>query len=231
MKCEKCGNDYISQSYFATPNICKECFDKMTEDEQRMEVEKAYNAIPKDQYAFRIGFGRRLAAFLLDGLFVYIIFGIAFFATGLYDQYKSYFMDFRELITMFSNPRMIREFTNAIMPISFIITFMYYSLEVVLAATPGKLILGIQIANEDRTYASIVTLFIRFFLKHASTILSLVAFVTLINAFDIVGSIVSLAFVVGCFFILTRNKQGFHDMLAKTAVFRRNEILEKNNIA
>jgi uncharacterized RDD family membrane protein YckC len=231
MKCEKCGNDYISQSYFATPTICRECFDKLSEEEKRQAIEKAYAGYPLEQYSFRIGFGRRLAAYVLDGVFVYVIFAIAFFATGLYDQYKSYFVNVQDLLSLFTNPQMMREFTNAIMPISFIITFMYYSLEVVLAATPGKFILGIQIANQDRTYANVVTLFIRFFLKHSSTILSLAAFVTFINAFSIVSSLISVAFIIGCFFVLAQKRQGFHDMLAKTAVFRRHDLVEKNNIS
>jgi uncharacterized RDD family membrane protein YckC len=106
---------------------------------------------------------------------------------------------------------------------------MYYSLEVVLAATPGKLILGIQIANQDRTNATMLTLFIRFLLKHSSSIFTLLAFVVAVKVLDLVGSLLWLAFTVGCFFVLAAKKQGFHDMLAKTAVFRKKEVIERNN--
>lgn len=229
MKCEKCGNEYLSQTYFATPTVCNDCFNKLTEVEKQQLIGQAYSYYPIDQYAYRIGFGRRLGAYLIDWAFVNLLFVIAFFATGLYDEFKGYFYDISDLMKFLQDPSLMKEFTNSILPITFILTFMYYSLEVVLAATPGKLILGIQIANQDRTNASLITLFARFLLKHSNSILSLLAFVLTIKAFDFVGSIVGLAFVVGCFFVLASKKQGFHDMLAKTAVFRKKEVIENNN--
>lgn len=229
MKCEKCGNEYLSQSYFATPTVCNDCFNKLTDEEKQQLISQAYAYYPIDQYAYRIGFGRRLASYLIDWAIVNILFVIAFFATGLYDEFKGYFYDMSDLMKFLQDPSIMQEFTNSILPITFILTFMYYSLEVVLAATPGKLLLGIQIANEDRTNANMLTLFIRFLLKHSNSILSLISFVIAFKILDIFGTLCGLAFVVGCFFVLAAKKQGFHDMLAKTAVFRRKEILEKNN--
>ncbi|MCL5991324.1 MAG: RDD family protein [Bacteroidetes bacterium] len=229
MKCEKCGNEYLSQSYFATPTICNDCFNNLSEEEKQQLISQAYAYYPINQYAYRIGFGRRLAAYLIDWVLVNILFVIAFFATGLYDEFKGYFYDMSDLMKFLKDPGLMQEFTNSILPITFILTFMYYSLEVVLAATPGKLMLGIQIANEDRTNATMLTLFIRFLLKHSNSIFSLLAFVFAINAFDFVGSILGFAFIVGCFFVLAAKRQGFHDMIAKTAVFRKKEVLERNN--
>ncbi len=34
MRCEKCGNDYPSHYYFKAESVCRECFDKMTPEEQ-----------------------------------------------------------------------------------------------------------------------------------------------------------------------------------------------------
>jgi uncharacterized protein YbjQ (UPF0145 family) len=34
MKCKKCGRDYPSLYYFASDNICRECWDKMTSEEK-----------------------------------------------------------------------------------------------------------------------------------------------------------------------------------------------------
>ncbi|MBI5325925.1 MAG: RDD family protein [Ignavibacteriae bacterium] len=231
MKCEKCGNEYLSQSYFATPTICNDCFNKLSEEEKQQLMSQAYNYYPIDQYAYRIGFGRRLGAYLIDWAFVNLLFVIAFFATGLYDEFKGYFYDLSDLMKFFQDPGLMQEFTNSILPITFILTFMYYSLEIVLAATPGKIILGIQIANQDRTQATIITLFTRFVLKHSNSIFSLLAFVIAVKAFDFVGSLLGLAFIVGCFFVLASKRQGFHDMIAKTAVFRKKEVLDRNNVA
>lgn len=34
MKCARCGNEYPSEYYFKTTTICRECFDKLTPEEQ-----------------------------------------------------------------------------------------------------------------------------------------------------------------------------------------------------
>jgi uncharacterized protein YbjQ (UPF0145 family) len=34
MKCERCGNEYPSEYYFKTKTVCRECFDKLTPEEQ-----------------------------------------------------------------------------------------------------------------------------------------------------------------------------------------------------
>ncbi|MGA2296099.1 MAG: RDD family protein [FCB group bacterium] len=223
MKCEKCGNEYPSQYYFATPTICRSCFEKLSEQEKQ-SLQSSLVMQCNDEMEMRVGFGRRLGAALIDWFISTLLVAIAIFATGIFNEFKD------SLMQMLTNPELMKEFQLAIMPISFIITFMYYSLEVVLAATPGKLILGIQIANQDRTYASTFTLFLRFIYKHMETILALLAFLTVIKPIDILSSIVSLAIFVGFFFVLGRKRQAFHDMFAKTAVFYKSEILERNNM-
>ena len=45
MKCEKCGNEYPSTYFFAVPNVCKECFSKMSPEEQA----KYFN-VPIEKY-------------------------------------------------------------------------------------------------------------------------------------------------------------------------------------
>ena len=224
MKCEKCGNDYPSQYYFATPTICKSCFEKLSNEEKQYHQSASMAMQMNDEMAMRVGFGRRAAAALIDWFISTLLFAIAIFATGIFKEFKDSFMQ------MLTNPELMKEFQLAILPISFIITFMYYSLEVVLAATPGKLILGIQIANQDRTYATTLTLFLRFIYKHLETILALLAFLTAIKPIDFTSSVVSLAIFVGFFFVLGRKRQAFHDMFAKTAVFYKTEIIEKNNV-
>jgi uncharacterized RDD family membrane protein YckC len=153
-------------------------------------------------------------------LIFYIIFGIAFVVTGLYDSYKDSF------VHLISNPQLMAEFQTAIMPITFIITFLYYSLEVFIATTPGKMILGIQIAHKDRTYATTFALLQRFLYKHSATIISLAAFLLTIKWLDLVSGFVSFAFIIGCFFVLGQKRLAFHDMLSKTAVFYKSSIIE-----
>ena len=223
MKCEKCGNEYPSQYYFATANVCNECFSRLSDEEQLALREMAQSLYNTDDLELRAGFGIRLGAYLLDFLIYMILFGIAFFATGIFNEFKDSF------VQMLTNPDLMKEFTASIMPIQFIITFMYYSLEIVLAATPGKLILGLQIADENRKSAKIQKLFIRFLGKHLESLVSLIAFMTAIVWIGTIGSVISLIILIGCFFVLGKNRQAFHDMLAKTAVYKKENLKDENN--
>ena len=115
--------------YFETPTICKNCFQNLPEEEKKYFQSASMSMQLENEMAMRVGFGRRLGAALIDWLFSTLIFAIAIFATGIFNDFKDSFMQ------MLTNPELMKEFQLAIMPISFIITFMYYSLEVVPAAT------------------------------------------------------------------------------------------------
>ncbi|MFH1051937.1 MAG: RDD family protein [bacterium] len=219
MKCEKCGNDYPSYYYFATERICKECFAKMPLDEQAQQNVLMYDNMQSEEYAWRAGFGVRLGAALLDYLFFGIIFVIVLFTSGLIQEYQYVFEDF------LTKPYLLEDFTNAIMPYFFIVFFMYYSLEIVLAASLGKIVLRLKIAGEDRKEAGYEKLVLRFIYKHSDTILQLIAFLGAMKFLDTLSSILGLVIIVGFFFVLSPKRQAFHDTLAKTAVFRHSDVI------
>jgi uncharacterized RDD family membrane protein YckC len=218
MKCEKCNNDYPSQYYFTTPTVCNDCFNKLSPDEKQFYYEKAHKYQSISPYADRAGFGIRLGAFIIDIVIYSIIFIVAVVSTGIVDEF-----DFTSFIA-FTNPALIEEFTNRILPLSLIITFIYFSMEIFLAATPGKMILGLVIANDNKTKASLLTLFIRFLLKHIDFVVSVFVFITSLKALNILGSALWLVIFVGCFFVLGEKRQSFHDMIANTAVYRKEDI-------
>lgn len=43
MRCSRCGNDHPSRYYFTVPGTCRECWDKMSPDEQ-LKTRQAANA-------------------------------------------------------------------------------------------------------------------------------------------------------------------------------------------
>ncbi len=219
MKCEKCGNDYPSYYYFATEKICKECFAKMPIEEQAQQNVLIYDNMQHDEFAWRAGFGIRLGASLLDYLFFGIIFTIVLFASGIIQEYQYVFED------LLSKPYLIEDFSNAIMPYVFIVFFMYYSLEIVLAASLGKIILRLKIAGEDRKEAGYEKLALRFIYKHSDTILSLIAFFGALKFLETLSSILGLVIIVGFFFVLSPKRQAFHDSLARTAVYRNSDVI------
>jgi uncharacterized RDD family membrane protein YckC len=148
---------------------------------------------------------------------------IVMFASGIISDYSYVFQK------MLSNPELLNEFIRAIMPYSFVVTFLYYSLEIFTAGTLGKLVMGLQIADERRITAGYEKLAIRFFFKHLDTILSLVGFLSLISVIDTLSGVAGFIILVGFFFVLAEKRQAFHDMIAKTAVFRRVDVLENEN--
>ncbi|SDC21748.1 RDD family protein [Williamwhitmania taraxaci] len=100
---------------------------------------------------------------------------------------------------------------------------LYFLMEAFLGYTLGKLILGIAIAKEDGTKGDIKDFFLRYAIKNSGTLLALLGLLTL-SFIGTLGTIASLAIFVGCFFVLADKKQSFHDMLSKTAVFKKEDI-------
>lgn len=176
----------------------------------------------------RVGFGRRLGAYIIDFIINTILFGILFFVTGAFES----MMD--SVPTDFSDPGKINTWIEIIkkdaVPLSLLLSAIYYSMEIFFAATPGKMALNIKIANEDRSAASIYTLFIRFLVKHSNFVLTFLYVVTFIDIFNTFASIASLVIVVGFFFVLGEKRQAFHDIAAKTAVFSTEEVIEEKEV-
>jgi len=230
MKCEKCGNEYPSQYYFATPTICNDCFNNLPTEEQENYRKANFGFIQLNELAYRIGFGRRLGALVLDSLILAIVILIVFQANGFFASYMNLIEAFKENYT---NAPLLAElqqqfFRENLSNFYFatILSVVYYSLEILIGASLGKLILGIQIAKAARIKADYGTLSIRFLIKNGAVVFSFLWLITGVQTFNTVNMLVNLALVVGFFFVLGQKRQGFHDMIAKTAVFRKNDISE-----
>lgn len=183
----------------------------------------------------RVGFGPRFAAMMIDSiLFLAVISSITFglIAIGLTD-----FLSAKGLGTLNLNEdayeqleKMISQVMNidhyfVFVAVSPLLGFLYNLIEGFAGASPGKMILGLKIANQDGTEADIKTYMIRWALKNASGILSFLTILTSITLFNSIGSSLGFAFFVGCFFVLGENKQGFHDMISKTAIYRNRDLI------
>ena len=129
MKCEICGNDYPSQYYFATPTICKTCFAKLPPEEQSRLSAVANQFITETENELRIPFGRRLGAYLLDMIIIWILTFIAMWSTGIIAEVREQF------VNMLTNREIMMSFTERVAPLTLIISILYYSFEIFLAAT------------------------------------------------------------------------------------------------
>lgn len=205
----------------------------LPQDDYRAQYQN-YQYVP-DNLELRVGFGRRLGAFLLDGVILAIILIAVFSATGFIQAN----VEFYEKIAVFMESNnyeymndLIAQFTKEnLMSYMFIplIVLFFGILEILVAASPGKLLLDIRIAKDNRAKADTQSLLKRYFYKNSAQLLSFLNYLLLVGVLDTLSTLLSLAFIIGCFFVLGRKRQGFHDMLAKTAVYRKDDVLVESN--
>jgi uncharacterized RDD family membrane protein YckC len=102
----------------------------------------------------------------------------------------------------------------------FALPLLYFCFEIVLGATPGKLLMGIRIATDAATPAPYGKLLGRWALKQSPFIVLLLA--TLLHSTPVFNAGLALAGVVaaGTVTALGGSKRAVHDLLTGTAVYR-----------
>lgn len=230
MKCEKCGNEYPSRYYFETETICKDCYAKMSEDEKN-QIIHYQTQIQKNPIEIRQGFGLRFVAVLID-------FAILWLITTAIMQ----FSDFNELINQFneilkeaqSDPEMLNEamdffFENIMFYYLFstLFTLCYYLTEVLLAATPGKLILKLRIGAANAEHSDYRKLIIRFLIKHSFYFVLILSLLTKNTFLYLLTFLMFFIVAVGFLFVLSNKRQALHDLISGTAVYKLKDLKEK----
>jgi uncharacterized RDD family membrane protein YckC len=174
----------------------------------------------------RIGFGMRLGAFLIDCVLVSIVAFLggstiggllgagagAAMSSGDADPTKGMAMG-----------GIIGAVVGTLIAMA-VVSVIYNLLEGFTGWTLGKLLLGIQVGNQDGTRAGLGQLLGRYALKNCNFILTILAVLTGVGLLRTLGSLGGLAIFIGCFFVLAGAKQAFHDMIAKTAVYKRSQL-------
>jgi len=176
----------------------------------------------------RIGFGKRLGAYILDivaagigggiiGVFAGTALAALFFATEMGEG-----MDEAEAL----GGGIMGIIGGALGTIAgmMLVILLIMLLEAFTGQTIGKMILGIKNGNQDGTPSSTGTLITRAAIKYIGTIMAVLAGITGISMIGSLGSLAGLIVFIGFFFILGDKKQGFHDMIAKTAVFNKSDL-------
>lgn len=180
----------------------------------------------------RVGFGRRFGAWLIDGISLAalsVVMIMTLDSFGYFSQngidFKS-FMDF-SLSNFEKMQTQMEEFSMLILPFSVIISLLYYSMEIFLGASLGKILLNIKIANENRTDADLQKLLIRYLTKHSNLVMSLLYVITTLLILNQLGSIFGLVIFLGSFAVLGYQKKALHDYIAGTAVYYKDEITDE----
>ena len=171
----------------------------------------------------RIGFGPRLGAYLIDFIFVL---GIAFILSSVVSDFLMNFVDTSAISDQQWDQmqKLYGGFAGVILTLSVsapLAAFLYGLIEGFTGASPGKMMVGIKIGNQDGTPAEVGKLMIRFAIKNSGNIISLIYIAVSIIALKYLSSIVGVVILIGCFFVLGDNKLALHDIIAKTAVYKR----------
>ena len=176
----------------------------------------------------RIGFGKRLGAYLLDVVIATIggiILGIFAGATlvGLFlINTAEEGIDEADAI----GGGMMGMVGGMMGTMAGIIVMMLIIMliEAITGQTFGKMILGYVDGSENGTKASLNSLITRALIKYIGFVMLLLAGLTTLGSLVTIGRILGLIVFIGFFFILGEKKQGFHDFIAKTAVYNKSDL-------
>jgi uncharacterized RDD family membrane protein YckC len=230
---EENNNDFSSELNDANHTHSAEEYNKKQEQFRQMlnndndNDNYSTNNINNSNYIWRVGFGRRLGAYLIDWVFVFLLILIAAVLTGIADELIEIMPTETNTADIMQTMQTLTDFsTHRFMPLYISVVFVYFSLEIFFSQSLGKMLLGIIIGTDDKKFASFSHLILRFCIKHCSYIFSLFFLITTISAFSTVGSIVSWIVIIGCFFALRESKQALYDQISHTAVYYKDELLQ-----
>jgi len=160
----------------------------------------------------RIGFGLRLGAFAIDTFATVVIWvalvTIAFLATD--------------------HPGGVGNALRALQNVlveslhwAGLLSVIYLLIEGFTGASPGKMLLEIQILRADGEVADTGTLLFRIFLKGIlSAAISWGSVLLSMPVLHIASNVVQWVFTAGCFLALAESKQALHDRILGTAVYQ-----------
>ena len=163
----------------------------------------------------RVGFGPRLGAFLIDGVLGGILGSVIGMVAGA--SIAGLFFAGGDMGPLGA------AIGGALGSVAgmFLMFIVFMIMEALTGQSPGKMILKIKIKNEGGSDAGTGALVMRALLKNINYVMSLLAGVTGILVLASIGSLAGLVIIIGCFIVLGAKKQSIHDMISKTAVYKK----------
>jgi len=177
----------------------------------------------------RIGFGKRLGAYVLDLVFSGIIGGTIGTFAGASITALFFAAEMNEGMAeaeAMGGADVMGMIGGALGTIAgmYLVLLLIMLMEAFTGQTIGKMILGIKNGDDQGGPAASGKLITRAGLKYIGTILALLAGLTGLAFLSTLGSLLGFAIFIGCFFVLADKRQAFHDMIAKTAVYNKSDI-------
>lgn len=158
----------------------------------------------------RIGFNRRFGAFAIDVIAIGILTFITNLLTG--DNGAEGPANLHHLSDL------TRQMASVGVAVS-VVQLLYCLIEGLTGASPGKMILRIQIRDAGGGSAAPGTLILRVIAKHIKVVATLLVSLTGSHLLAIAGLTGGIIFFFGCFLALGAARQALHDRILQTAVF------------
>lgn len=160
--------------------------------------------------AGRVGFNRRFGAFACDVIAIGILTLITAHVTGESGSESS------------SSPHHVSDLTRQMADVGVFVSavqILYCLIEGLTGASPGKMILRIQIRDAGGAPAATGTLIIRMIVKHIKVFATLIVSLTGSQMLTVVGLAGGVIVFFGFFLALGAARQALHDRILQTAVF------------
>ena len=228
MKCEKCGNEYPTPYYFQTPTVCKECFGKMSPEEQQTLSMDNISYSQSNPLTSRIGFLKRFGAFLIDFVILFGISWVVQYFTGYHAASKEFQLAIKDagqdaaLMMQLTTEFLSSQRNNLLL--STIIPLIYLSMEILYGAALGKILLKLKIADADMTNALSSSLITRYLIKYIASLVSIIIIFSKSPMGFFLMIIIAFISMLSYLFVFGQKKQALHDMIAGTAVYNKNDI-------
>lgn len=171
----------------------------------------------------RAGFGLRLVASIIDGIFISIggsIIGSVF--GGMFGGIAGGMLGAMSPEVGSGDMAAIGGIIGSLLGIMvgmFLLGTVYNLLEAFTGATVGKMLIGLKVGDAAGMKASLGKLFFRYAIKNIMYLCSVVAGLLGLKFLGTVGSVLGLIVFLGCFLVLTKPRQALHDLIAGTAVY------------
>ncbi len=182
----------------------------------------------------RVGFGRRFGAMFLDFLITMIVSVVLYFTIG--DMVRAIGEEAINA-SMAQQGQSLEDLPGemggwvsamgAFTALSTISGLLLSLVELFAGATLGKMLLSIQIAHPDGRKGNIALWFKRWLVKESYAVLSALGFFLMIPILSTISQGIGFIYLAGCFFALSSKKQALHDIIASTAVFRNEDIVNE----
>ena len=173
----------------------------------------------------RIGFGPRLLAYLIDGITIGVVGGIlgsvlgGILGLGASGAVAASGASGSDAAAAGAMVAVMGAIAGAAIGMG-ILSIGWVVWEGLMGQALGKMLLKLRIKAADGSTAGPDKLFTRAAIKYSQLLLGLVGGLTGINAINSLSSLAGFVVFIGCFFVLGKNRQALHDIIAKTAVFK-----------